>query len=188
MKSLSAWSVDRDDAAKFQKQASVEQRQAGEEFAGLAGQLCDSLMKTLTLYELADLQKRQQDSLRSWIRHQGELVQNSISEQAERLRSHLVTAVAGAVEPLLKDVIEKKAIDDFCSVLEKTASRSLLEHSAISVPARLHAALLEELAKRGLKIHAEISGESEISVESGDTRIETKITSVIEELNGVLQQ
>ncbi|MBL8791153.1 MAG: hypothetical protein JNM45_11680 [Rhizobiales bacterium] len=188
MKSWSAWSVDREDAARLQKSNSVEQLDAAGEFEAEIGAISDTLMKTLTLYELAALQKLQRATLRQWVKRQGELVETSISEQAARLRSNLVNAVAGAVEPLLKEVIEKKAIDDFCDVMEKAASRSIFENSIISVPARLHAALQEELQKRGLKLEAKESGEEEISVAMGDTHIETRIGSVVEELNGVLQQ
>ncbi|MFT3672954.1 hypothetical protein [Aestuariivirga sp.] len=188
MKSWSAWSVDREDAAKLQQSTSVEQQDAAQEIEAEIGAISDTLMKTLTLYELAALQKLQRATLRQWVKRQGELVETSISEQTDRMRSNLVNAVAGAVEPLLKDVIEKKAIDDFCDVMERAATRSVFENSIISVPARLHAALQEELLKRGLKLEAKESAEEEISVASGDTHIETKIGSVVEELNGVLQQ
>jgi hypothetical protein len=187
MKSLSAWSADREDAAKLHKSTSEEQHDAAVELEAEIGAISDTLMKTLTLYELAALQKLQRAALRQWVQRQGELVETSITEQTSRLRANLVNAVANAVEPLLKEVIEKKAIDDFCDAMEKAASRSVFENSVISVPARLHAALQEEMQKRGLKIEAKESGDEEISVASGDTHIETKIVSVVEELSGVLQ-
>lgn len=188
MKSLSAWSVDRDDAARLRKLASVERLEASGEIEAELGCISEMLMGTLTLYELAALQKLQRTSLQQWVKRQGDLVQSSISDQTARLSSNLLDALAGAVEPLLTEVIERKAIDDFCGILEKAASRSLLENSCISVPARLHTALQNEMLRRGLNLEAKESGDNEISVAFGDTHIETKIGSVVEELNGVLQQ
>ena len=110
MKSWSAWSVDREDAAKLQQSTSVEQQDAAQEIEAEIGAISDTLMKTLTLYELAALQKLQRATLRQWVKRQGELVETSISQQTDRMRANLVNAVAGAVEPLLKEVIEKNKI------------------------------------------------------------------------------
>jgi len=186
MKSLSAWSVDRDDAVRTEQLQATERAEVELEFASSLGDISEVLVGTLSFYAIAELQRWQQENLKQWIKHQGDLVQTSISEQTSKLRENLVNAMAGAVEPLLKEVIEKKAVDDFCDALEKTASRSIGENSIISVPERLHAGLLAEMVKRGMQVQVEVSGTEEISIDCGDTHIETRIGTVVEELSGVL--
>ena len=188
MKSLSAWSVDREDAARIGRLEEFEREEAAVEFDAALGDISTILMETISLYALADMQRRQKEMLQQWVTRQGDLVQSSISEQSSRLKESLVSAMANAVEPLLRDVIEKKAIDDFCDALEKAAAKTADDNAVVTVPQRLHTALLEEMTKRGLQVRVQSAESEEISVECGHTHIETKILTVVEELNGVLLQ
>lgn len=188
MKSLSAWSVDREDAQKQQISASLERDAALERFSGEIADMSDVLIKTLSLYEVAESQRRQHESIKRWLSQQGDMVRTSIESQTRKLKSSLVSALTSAVGPLLKDVIEKRAVDDFCGVLEMAAGKSLFENSVVSVPPRLHDALVEELQKRGLKVRVEPVDGQEIAIEANDTRVESRIASAVDELNGVLEQ
>lgn len=188
MKSLSAWFVDREKAETRIEVSASEKSLLHEQISADLNLLADMLLKSLAIYEVMAAQERQNEALKNWVRAQGGLLKSSIDQQAEKLKSGLVSAVSGAIGPLLKNVVEKKAVDDFCHVLEQVTGKFVLENATITVPEKLHDVLLRVMQEKGLQVKVVPSNCDEISLVSGDTRLETQIGAFSDELNGVLKQ
>jgi hypothetical protein len=186
MRSLAAWSNERVESLQQEElddQSRVlEQQQIQEELLAINEQL----LATMMLYGSIRAQDNQKKVLSDWISEQGSFIRTTIEEQTENVRSNLMRSLTNAVAPLLQDVIQKKAISDFCNVLEKVALRATLESSAIKIPTGLNDAVLDELRRRGLTVQMDVVEGGELSFDSGETSFKTTMGDAALELEGIL--
>jgi hypothetical protein len=186
MRSLAAWSINRRQHARQDEPAEFH---SSEDATWIKEELLvigDTLLDTLMLYGSVRMRGFQKQAYRQWVVEQGDLVSATISDQTEKIRSSLVRSLSDAVRPLLTDVIDKKAVSDFCGVMETVALRSTLDSAVITVPQRLHGLMLEELRRRGLQLHVESGDVGEIAFDSKETSLRSKIGDTVEELDGIL--
>jgi carbamoylphosphate synthase small subunit len=186
MRSLAAWTSERAELRQQQETKNLLQehdlQQAHDELLAINEKLLD----TLILYGSVRAQGNQKKVLSNWISEQGTFLRNTIEEQTEKVRSNLMRSLTDAVAPLLQEVIQKKAVTDFCNLLEKVALRSTLESSVIKVPTGLNDAMLSEIQRRGLTVQLETVEGREITYDSGETSFQTIMSDAVEELEGIL--
>jgi hypothetical protein len=188
MRSLAAWSICKEEIHQRQELMNHSQEQERQNIQDELLAINEKLLDTIMLYGSARVHHQQKKVLNDWISEQGDIIRFTIDEQTEKIRSSLTRSLADAVGPLLKDVIEKQAVVDFCSMIEKVAFRSISESSVINVPMGLHEAMLAEIQRRGLKVQMDAAEGQEITFESGETSFQTTIGDAVVELEGILSK
>jgi hypothetical protein len=185
MKSFVAWSHDRSDKKRDDGAKSAPEP---HEFITVELELHalrEELLATLMLYEVARSHENQKVSVRRWMIDQSIIVQSALDEKIESIRTGLVRALSDATLPLLNEVVEKKAVEDFCAVIERVAAKKTTEGPIVKVPSRLHDTMKSELQRRGILVATEVFDEREILFEQGDTCVQSQIGASVDELHRI---
>jgi hypothetical protein len=176
MKLLSKWSAERGETRRTpagMKLNSAQQREF--EISESIAKLIEGLFEALLAGQALQAKRDQGIALGSWIRDQAGSVKTAIDSKVKEMRAHLIVTVTGAVRPLMADVIEQKAIAEFCGLLEKSLARSLSADAVIEVPEPLHGAFIDEMKRHGLDCQVRTTAGTEVVLQLADTRVETRM-------------
>jgi hypothetical protein len=110
----------------------------------------------------------------------------ALPELSDRITSELVDAAARLMLPLIKEQVDRKAVDDLAEQLKPVLAKEILEQIRVSGPEHLCALLQEKLEEGGSTIEFSHSEGPDLRVEIGDTLLVTRLSVFAADLEKVL--
>ncbi len=189
MRSFADWSVRRENQARLVLSNELNPVPAeNSDESGALDALLSELVESISASGQLGYAHKMQSNVTRWAEKQSSLVKNYLQSEIRNLEDSLSSKVASAIYPLFIDTIRQKAVDDFCDTLRSHCDDDFNSAIVVKAPPELYGPLLDGLARRNVSATVEVESIDEISAHIAETKIETKMSSWVQELRGLLSK